>query len=68
MITEEIKVLVREHFPDFPVDKADRLPLDIYGWLVFNVWAPTRANWTDEQVIADFMNNEGRMGEFRYDG
>ena len=68
MISEEIKTLVKEHFPNFPIDEADRLPLDIFGWLVFNVWAPTRANWTDEQVIADFMNNEGRMGEFRFDG
>jgi hypothetical protein len=68
LISEEIKTLVREHFPDFPIDEADRLPLGIYEWLVINIWAPTRANWTDEQILADFMNNEGRMGEFRYDG
>lgn len=68
MISEEIKILVREHFPDFAIDEADSLPMEIYEWLVINVWVPTRANWTDEQIIADFMNNEGRMGEFRYDG
>ena len=68
MISEEIKTLVREHFPDFPVDEADRLPLDIYEWLVINIWAPTRANWTDEQIIAAFRHNEGRGKAVRYDG
>lgn len=67
-MTEEVREAVRKYFPDYPVDSTDRLPLDIYGWLVCNVWAKERANWTPEQIREDFMNNEGRMGEFRYDG
>ncbi|MCW1921209.1 hypothetical protein OKA05_01510 [Luteolibacter arcticus] len=61
MITEEVKEAIRVHFPQFPVETAHKVPFAIYEWLVFNVWAKTRAAWTDEEIIADFMRNEGRQ-------
>jgi hypothetical protein len=41
---------------------------DLIGFrrLVFNIRASTRADWAVEQVRAGFMNNEGRMKEFRF--
>jgi hypothetical protein len=35
---------------------------------VFIPQAIARGELTQESAIADFMNNEGRMKEFRYDG
>jgi hypothetical protein len=38
------------------------------SWVRGDAATRTRAAMTDEEIIADFMNNEGRMKEFRYDG
>lgn len=68
MISEEVKEALSIHFPDFPRDTANSVPSEIYEWLVCNVSARDRANWTDKQIHDDFMNNEGRMEQFRFDG
>lgn len=38
------------------------------SWVRGDAATRTRAAMTDEEVVADFMNHESRMGEFRYDG
>lgn len=38
------------------------------SWVRGDAATRTRAAMTDEEVVADFMRNEGRMKEFRYDG
>ncbi len=63
MMSEQVRQDLAKHLPDYQIPEDGKLPLEIYSWLVCNVWAPTRANWTDEEIIADFMNNEGRQTE-----
>ena len=63
MISEEVRRDLAKHLPDYEIPEDGTLPLEIYGWLVYNVWAPTRAHWTREEIIADFMRNEGRQTE-----
>jgi hypothetical protein len=38
------------------------------SWVRGDAATRTRAAMTDDEIVADFMKNEGRMGEFRYDG
>jgi hypothetical protein len=35
------------------------------SWVRGDAATRTRAAMTDEEIVADFMNNEGRMKEFR---
>lgn len=36
------------------------------SWVRGDAATRTRAAMSDEEIIADFMNNEGRMKEFRF--
>lgn len=61
--------VIKPDLPDFSNDRPPQLDLGIYeSWVRRGATARTRASMRDEEIIADFMNNEGRMGETRYNG
>lgn len=55
-------------FPDFSDHPPPpQVSLGVYEKWVFEVFARNkRPEMSIDEAVADFMNNEGRMGEFRF--
>ena len=66
MMTGQVRRDLAKHLPDYQILEDGKLPLEIYSWLVCNVWIPeaaARGEMTEEKLIEDFLRNEGRQTE-----
>ena len=66
MMSEQVRRDLARHLPDYQIQEDGKLPLEIYSWLVYNVWVPeaaARGEMTREKLLEDFMRNEGRQTE-----
>lgn len=62
--------IIELNLPDFSDHPPDpQVPLGVLeAWVRGDSAARTRAEMSDEQIHEHFMQNEGRMEEFRFDG